>query len=92
MAHAASPFHPTQIAHSYLTGQRIGARFEVKQTFGGDGQLAQLPVFCLVRANYLLLIVRGQHLTIVQVNMRKSAAIKDVLGRRADLPPIPVPI
>ena len=26
--------------------------------------------------------MRGQHLTVVQVCMRKSTAIKDVLGRR----------
>lgn len=39
--------------------------------------------FCrVVRENFLPSLQREQHLTVVQVNMRKSTAIKDLQGRR----------
>ncbi|GAB3473135.1 hypothetical protein GCM10011496_19480 [Polaromonas eurypsychrophila] len=39
--------------------------------------------FCrLVRENFLPSLEREQHLTVVQVHMRKSTAIKDLQGRR----------
>ena len=47
-----------------------------------NSNLDSCPFCHLVRENFLSSLEREQHLTVVQVDMRKSTAIKDLQDRR----------